>query len=159
MRLKTKDVSMQYSLQEQESKQAIKEGKGRGQSTISGTPTNVSANPGQQNIPDTNHPPADQVAPESPAIKRTSGDARLQPGESKSPSKRARAESPIDKELPAQYDQCDTTDLVVMLSQMMDDLVRLNDPNQLKNTRLTRFHSRYVWQVVYPERDADLLAG
>lgn len=44
--------------------------------------------------------------------------------------------------MPAQYETCDTKDLVVLISNMLMELIRFNDKIPLKDGRLTRFHSR-----------------
>ncbi|KAL8664164.1 MAG: hypothetical protein Q9202_003242 [Teloschistes flavicans] len=56
--------------------------------------------------------------------------------------KRARPAKPAVKQMPAQYETCDTQDLVVLISNMLMELVRFNDEIPLKDGRLTRFHSR-----------------
>jgi len=103
-KLKTKDARTQYAPlgQEQESKQVTREDS-----------TNAPRKSGQLNIPG--------PLPESPAIKRTSGDASLPSNDSNNPLKRAKAELASSKVLPAQYDKCDPTDLVVMLSVMLQE--------------------------------------
>lgn len=144
-RVRTRDASTQYSPQEQEPQRAAEDAKGKGPSITSDGSINDSAMSGQQNAPGVARRPPDITVPESPITKRTSGDASLSLNDStldKNPPKRAKAEFPSDKVLPARYELCDTKDLVVMLSTMIADLVRINDPNQLNNSRLTRFHSR-----------------
>ena len=44
--------------------------------------------------------------------------------------------------MPANYEACDTTDLVVLISNMLLELIRFNDEIPLRDGRLTRFHSR-----------------
>ncbi|KAL9614089.1 MAG: hypothetical protein Q9167_001374 [Letrouitia subvulpina] len=56
--------------------------------------------------------------------------------------KRARAAKASTKYLPAQYETCDPKDLVVIISNMLMELIRLNDEIPLKDGGLTRFHSR-----------------
>ncbi len=56
--------------------------------------------------------------------------------------KRARQSKPAIKYMPAQYETCDTKDLVVLISNMLLELIRFNDEIPLKDGRLTRFHSR-----------------
>jgi hypothetical protein len=65
------------------------------------------------------------------------------PGPS-SPAKRARPEEPNVKVMPFQYETCDTKDLGVLISDMLMELVRLNDGQPLLDGALTRFHSRHV---------------
>ena len=61
-----------------------------------------------------------------------------------SPAKRARPQEPNVKIMPFQYETCDTKDLGVLISDMLMELVRLNDGQPLLDGALTRFHSRYV---------------
>lgn len=61
---------------------------------------------------------------------------------SASSSKRARSAKAAVKYMPAQYETCDTKDLVVLISNMLMELIRFNDEIPLKDGRLTRFHSR-----------------
>jgi hypothetical protein len=61
-----------------------------------------------------------------------------------SPAKRARPEEPSLKVMPLQYETCDVKDLGVLISDMLMELVRLNDGYPLRDGTLTRFHSRCV---------------
>jgi hypothetical protein len=61
-----------------------------------------------------------------------------------SPAKRARPEEPNVKVMPLQYEMCDVKDLGMLISDMLMELVRLNDGYPLRDGTLTRFHSRYV---------------
>jgi hypothetical protein len=61
-----------------------------------------------------------------------------------SPSKRARPAEPGVKVMPLQYETCDVKDLGVLISDMLMELVRLNDGYLLRDGALTRFHSRCV---------------
>lgn len=134
-RIKTRDASTQYSPQEQVSVTGDKKGKGVSKMADSSNQSTVSSEENTSALHST------------PPIKRTSGEARLTSASSSeplNPQKRAKQEVSADKILPAQYEHCDPDDLVVMLSHMIADLVRINDPNHLTNSRLTRFHSRYV---------------
>lgn len=65
--------------------------------------------------------------------------------ESSSAAKRARPPSPADRVMPIKYETCDVKELGVLISDMLMELVRLNDGIPLKDGQLTRFHSRYVW--------------
>ena len=56
--------------------------------------------------------------------------------------KRARSSKAAVKYMPAQYETCDTKDLVILISNMLMELIRFNDEIPLKDGRLTRFHSR-----------------
>ncbi|KAI8943816.1 hypothetical protein NX059_001789 [Plenodomus lindquistii] len=60
-----------------------------------------------------------------------------------SPAKRARPEADQNvKIMPLQYETCDVKDLGVLISDMLMELVRLNDGYPLRDGTLTRFHSR-----------------
>lgn len=59
-----------------------------------------------------------------------------------SQSKRLRSSRSETKTLPAQYEEADTRDLVVLISSMLMELIRFNDKIPLHQGRLTRFHSR-----------------
>jgi hypothetical protein len=61
-----------------------------------------------------------------------------------SPAKRARPQEPDVKVMPLQYETCDVKDLGVLISDMLMELVRLNDGYPLRDGTLTRFHSRCV---------------
>lgn len=59
-----------------------------------------------------------------------------------SPAKRARPQEPSVKIMPLKYETCDVKDLGVLISDMLMELVRLNDGFPLRDGQLTRFHSR-----------------
>lgn len=59
-----------------------------------------------------------------------------------SQTKRLRPSKSEAKVLPAQYEDCDPRDLVVLISSMLMELIRFNDKIPLNEGRLTRFHSR-----------------
>lgn len=59
-----------------------------------------------------------------------------------SQAKRLRPAKADVKILPAQYEDVDTRDLVVLISSMLLELIRFNDNIPLNQGRLTRFHSR-----------------
>jgi hypothetical protein len=80
--------------------------------------------------------PAEQVA----ALKETS----TIPQVPSSPAKRARQQEPNVKVMPLLYETCDVKDLGVLISDMLMELVRLNDGYPLRDGTLTRFHSRYA---------------
>lgn len=61
-----------------------------------------------------------------------------------SPAKRARSLNQDAKVMPLQYETCDIKDLGVLISDMLMELVRLNDEFPLRDGQLTRFHSRYM---------------
>lgn len=56
--------------------------------------------------------------------------------------KRVRPDNPSLKLLPEKYENCDTRDLVILISSMLMELIRYNDAIPLKDGQLTRFHSR-----------------
>lgn len=62
--------------------------------------------------------------------------------QSSSSSKRARPQDPSVKVMPLKYETCDIKDLGVLVSDMLMELVRLNDGIPLQDGQLTRFHSR-----------------
>lgn len=62
--------------------------------------------------------------------------------EHSSPAKRARPHSGSRKVMPIKYETCDVKDLGVLVSDMLMELVRLNDDMPLRDGQLTRFHSR-----------------
>ncbi|KAK5147337.1 hypothetical protein LTR04_000857 [Oleoguttula sp. CCFEE 6159] len=57
-------------------------------------------------------------------------------------AKRARPSAPEPKVMPIKYETCDVKDLGVLISDMLMELVRLNDNIPLRDGQLTRFHSR-----------------
>lgn len=59
-----------------------------------------------------------------------------------SQSKRLRSSKSETRILPAQYEDADPRDLVVLISSMLMELIRFNDKIPLHQGRLTRFHSR-----------------
>ncbi|KAF1961157.1 cyclin-domain-containing protein [Byssothecium circinans] len=63
------------------------------------------------------------------------------PTEQASPSKRPRSLENV-KVMPLQYETCDMKDLGVLVSDMLMELVHLNDEMPLRDGQLTRFHSR-----------------
>ncbi|OCL02934.1 cyclin-domain-containing protein [Glonium stellatum] len=65
-----------------------------------------------------------------------------QSSSSSSSSKRARPHDPSVKVMPLKYENCDIKDLGVLVSDMLMELVRLNDGIPLQDGQLTRFHSR-----------------
>lgn len=75
--------------------------------------------------------------PSRPAADKSDTDATISP----SAFKRPRTEENI-KIMPLQYETCNAKDLGMLISNMLMELIRLNDQIPL-NGRLTRFHSRY----------------
>ena len=59
-----------------------------------------------------------------------------------SPSKRLRPTKSDAKVLPKRYDLAETSDIVILISSMLMELIRFNDQIPLQQGRLTRFHSR-----------------
>ncbi|KAJ4378951.1 Pho80p cyclin [Didymella sp. IMI 355093] len=59
-----------------------------------------------------------------------------------SPAKRQRPPEANVKVMPLKYETCDVKDLGVLISDMLMELVRLNDGYPLRDGQLTRFHSR-----------------
>ncbi|USP80597.1 uncharacterized protein yc1106_07871 [Curvularia clavata] len=91
--------------------------------------------------------PAHHALPHSPPVSRESmppGVESSLPGPSTilrvpaSPAKRARAEEPSLKIMPIRYELCDVKDLGVLISDMLMELVRLNDGYPLRDGTLTR---------------------
>lgn len=72
-----------------------------------------------------------------------------------SPAKRARPQDPNVKVMPLKYETCDVKDLGVLISDMLMELVRLNDGFPLRDGTLTRFHSRYDFQMLVLEIKVD----
>ncbi|KAK4962839.1 Pho80p cyclin [Elasticomyces elasticus] len=69
-------------------------------------------------------------------------EARTTAGHSSAP-KRSRAEpTDVIKSMPRAYETCNPKDLGVLISNMLMELIRLNDQIPLRDGRLTRFHSR-----------------
>ncbi|KAK5122846.1 hypothetical protein LTR85_003761 [Meristemomyces frigidus] len=68
-------------------------------------------------------------------------EARSTHGHSSAP-KRSRSEPVTVKIMPRQYWTCNPKDLGVLISNMLMELIRLNDQIPLRDGRLTRFHSR-----------------
>ena len=73
------------------------------------------------------------------------------------PAKRARPQDPNVKVMPLKYETCDVKDLGVLISDMLMELVRLNDGFPLRDGTLTRFHSRYHFQLLVLEPNIDHL--
>jgi hypothetical protein len=70
---------------------------------------------------------------------------------SESTQKKTRADRP-SKIMPRKYELCDVRDLTYLISNMILELVRLNDNIKLQDGHLTRFHSRCVLQPMYNEK-------
>ncbi|KAG6995673.1 nuc-1 negative regulatory protein preg [Physcia stellaris] len=98
--------------------------------------------------PPTSHPTS---TPTIPKTKPTTSDSPVTSSSSTSASaststtsaaKRARHSPSTQKPLPADYSTCDTTSLCTIISNMLLELIRLNDDIPLRDGGLTRFHSR-----------------
>lgn len=59
-----------------------------------------------------------------------------------SPVKKPRPDAPPVRKMPLLYEDCNTRDLVVLISSMLMELIRYNDAIPLREGHLTRFHSR-----------------
>ncbi|KAF2200258.1 cyclin-domain-containing protein [Delitschia confertaspora ATCC 74209] len=59
-----------------------------------------------------------------------------------SPPKRARPRDPDVKVMPLKYETCDVRELGALISDMLMELIRINDAIPLRDGQLTRFHSR-----------------
>ena len=104
-------------------------------------------------------PPEPQIPPQMPQIRAEHSASSSQPtlastttlantssaasssSQGSSP-KRPRPLKAAAKIMPAKYETCDVKDLVVIISNMLNELIRFNDEIPLKDGRLTRFHSR-----------------
>lgn len=102
-----------------------------------GTAANPPAEPGLREDPN-----GQQKLPERPAEQQSQPqEARSTHGHSSAP-KRPRADSEAAKIMPRAYETCNPKDLGVLISNMLMELIRLNDQIPLRDGRLTRFHSR-----------------
>ena len=70
-------------------------------------------------------------------------------GQQASP-KRRRGYGAAKKVLPVEFSRCDTTDLAVLIADMLMELISYNDNIPLKEAALTRFHSRYAPSAYSP---------
>lgn len=94
--------------------------------------------------PSQNGRPARRTPREAPRQDEPpSGEGSAVAQEQLSPAKRARTQDPNLKVMPLKYETCDVKDLGVLISDMLMELVRLNDGIPLRDGQLTRFHSRY----------------
>ncbi|KAJ4347877.1 Pho80p cyclin [Didymosphaeria variabile] len=75
-------------------------------------------------------------------LQKPQNEAAAAPEEQSSPAKRARPQSGTIKVMPLKYETCDMKDLGILVSDMLMELVRLNDDMPLRDGQLTRFHSR-----------------
>ncbi|KAK5172786.1 Pho80p cyclin [Saxophila tyrrhenica] len=86
------------------------------------------------------HPPAGQHA--------ETQEARSTHGHSSTP-KRSRTDSAPATVMPVLYQNCNPKALGVLVSNMLMELIRLNDQIPLRDGRLTRFHSRAPPGIIY----------
>jgi hypothetical protein len=159
----TRDASTQYSPQDQSPLEPDRLGGKRKDRSSSSLDSQ-----GKLSDPDvTEEPPPPRLTPRTHAAmasqQRTAGSSETTPGSSttavaarastisnaakstitpSSPSKRLRPQDPVAKLMPAQYEQCNPTDLVHLIASMLMELIRHNDSMPLANGGLTRFHSR-----------------
>lgn len=86
--------------------------------------------------------------PHTPTGQSSSSDAMSTVSETSSllnsPSKRAKGDV-VPKVMPLDYMQCDVRDLGIVISDMLLELIRINNPLPVRNEQLTRYHSRYVY--------------
>jgi hypothetical protein len=90
--------------------------------------------------------------PHTPEDRPVTGQGTVRNGEASaseadlgSPPKKARGHRAEDKVMPKDYMLCDVKDLGHVIADMLMELVRINDPLPFKNSNLTRFHSRCVF--------------
>lgn len=81
--------------------------------------------------------PAAESSPATNGVEAPDGESALQ-----SPVKKARADAPPVRLMTLPYEDCNTRDLVVLISSMLMELIRFNDAIPLRDGQLTRFHSR-----------------
>jgi hypothetical protein len=92
-------------------------------------------------------PPPPQRTPHERSSASASAPPPVTADEPALSAKRARPLDPALKVMPLKYETCDVKDLGVLVSDMLMELVRLNDGHPLHDGQLTRFHSRYVASV------------
>ncbi|OQD73232.1 hypothetical protein PENDEC_c016G02352 [Penicillium decumbens] len=115
----------------------------------SSTPPAVSAASASANPPPTPSATSSMPAPDTSGSNKRSSqidhhtpDATPAQDMQASQAKRLRSSNAAVKILPAQYEDADPHDLVVLISSMLLELIRFNDQIPLNQGRLTRFHSR-----------------
>ncbi|PPJ50957.1 hypothetical protein CBER1_06521 [Cercospora berteroae] len=107
---------------------------------MSGVSASSGAPHGTQRMPEEPDPrsdPAGNTGGSSPALQ----EARSTHGHSAAP-KRSKAEPGSVKAMPVRYEKASTKELGVLVSNMLMELIRINDQIPLRDGRLTRFHSR-----------------
>jgi len=97
--------------------------------------------------PSADFPPAARpmLKSESPSLKKRQGrdEASLVDGTGQNlVAKRVRPEQAPAKDLPLLYENCDVEDMVIIISDMIQELIERNDKLPLQQGVLTRFHSR-----------------
>ena len=110
--------------------------------------------------PSLNHGPETTI-PERPVNSDTTTsssapDPSLSPSLTKKPRTQPEPNVKMDsniKIMPLRYETCDVKDLGYLISNMLMELIRLNDPIPLTG-RLTRFHSRYPFHLTFTCRRA-----
>ncbi|KAL6249439.1 Pho80p cyclin [Rhinocladiella similis] len=98
----------------------------------SGTPAQGTLSQGKRS--------AEGPAAQSPAA--TANGDMLPTTDVPSPVKKHRPDAPPARIMPLLYQNCNTRDLVVLISSMLMELIRYNDAIPLREGQLTRFHSR-----------------
>ena len=83
----------------------------------------------------------DPVPARPPTVNGTHRDQDLE-DHHHSPVKKPRPDAPAVRKMPLLYEDCNTRDLVVLISSMLMELIRYNDAIPLREGHLTRFHSR-----------------
>ncbi|ORY18008.1 cyclin-domain-containing protein [Clohesyomyces aquaticus] len=86
--------------------------------------------------------PTTHGEPGEPEGNATEAQASSIPHGQPTSAKRARGQDPNAKVMPLEYETCDVKDLGILISDMLMELVRLNDKFPLRDGKLTRFHSR-----------------
>ncbi|KAK6330529.1 hypothetical protein TWF696_003416 [Orbilia brochopaga] len=81
-------------------------------------------------------------ARDSPSAGPNSDETSLAPLSIRSPSKRAKPMLSTKRLVPREYNLCSMNDLVVLISDMLNQLVAINNVIPLTQGGLTRFHSR-----------------
>ncbi|RPB02627.1 cyclin-domain-containing protein [Choiromyces venosus 120613-1] len=125
-------------------------------------PSSSSSSPAASRISNHNstmNPPATPVAthsaPSAPSPAGKASTTASTPTERhakpSSPPKRPRHSDPSIKYLPSLYQHCPTQDLVYLISDMLLELVGLNDKIPLSGAGLTRFHSRAPPTISIPD--------
>ena len=140
----TADAGTQYSPPAASMKPPKSTGKKRGTS-VSPASGQVPPEPQEPQLPARENAAistkAESRAASSVTLAKTSSSSSSSYRSSSSP-KRPRPIKGAVKYMPAQYEACDTKNLVVLISNMLMELIRFNDEIPLKDGRLTRFHSR-----------------